>query len=87
MAVVSDDEEIRGLQKILGRKVGIYSEAAAVASVLGIERLKEEGELKEGETVVAISTSSGLKDTKMTGEGIENVPVVDSKIESILKYI
>ena len=87
LAVVSNDEEIRELQQIVGRKVGIYSEAAAVASVLGIERLKEEGELKDGETVVSISTSSGLKDTKMTGERIENVPIVDSKIESILKYI
>ena len=87
LAVLSEDEEIRKLQHTVGEKVGIYAEAAAIASVLGVERLKEEGEIKEGETVVSISTSSGLKDAKMTGERMGDVPVVDSKIESILKYI
>jgi threonine synthase len=75
------------LQQTVGEKVGIYAEAAAIASILGVERLKEEGEIKEGETVVSISTSSGLKDAKMTGERMGDVPVVDAKIESILKYI
>ena len=87
LAVLSEDEEIRRLQQTVGEKVGIYAEAAAIASILGVERLKEEGEIKEGETVVSISTSSGLKDAKMTGERMGDVPVVDAKIESILKYI
>ena len=87
LAVLSEDEEIRRLQQTVGGKVGIYAEAAAIASILGIERLKEEGEIEDGETVVSISTSSGLKDAKMTGERMADVPVVDSKIESILKHI
>ena len=87
LAVLSEDEEIKRLQQTVGEKVGIYAEAAAIASILGVERLKEEGEIKEGETVVSISTSSGLKDAKMTGERMGDVPVVNAKIESILKYI
>ena len=40
LAVLSEDEEIRKLQHTVGEKVGIYAEAAAIASVLGVERLK-----------------------------------------------
>ncbi len=84
LAVISRDEDIRRMQRTIGETTGIYAEAAAVASIAGVMQLKDEGEIKRGESVVAISTSSGLKDAKMTGESMGEVPVVGPSIEAVL---
>ena len=82
-SVVSDDDDLRELQKLLGSRTGVYAEASAVASVAGVQKLVEQGEIDRDDTVVAMSTSTGLKDTEMTAEMLPEVPTIEPDIEEL----
>ncbi|MDR3331281.1 MAG: threonine synthase [Synergistaceae bacterium] len=56
------DEEIMEAQKILAAKGGIFAEPASCATLAGVFKLKREGRLPEGSSVVMILTGNGLKD-------------------------
>lgn len=76
-SVLSDDADLRDLQRLLGARVGMYAEASAVAAVAGVRSLAERGVIDRDETVVAMNTSTGLKDTEMTAETLPKVPTID----------
>lgn len=82
-AVLSDDDDLRELQRELGATAGIYGEASAVASLAGVRTLAERGEIDPDETVVAVSTSTGLKDTEMTAEALPEVPTVEPELGAL----
>ena len=82
-SVVSDDENLRKLQKLLGTRTGMYAEASAVASVAGVQTLVEQGEIDRDDTVVAMSTSTGLKDTDMTAETLPEVPTIQPEVDEL----
>jgi len=82
-AVLSDDEEIKDLQRTLGSTAGMYAEASAVASLAGIRSLREAGDIDREETVVAIDTSTGLKDTAMTAEMLPDVPTIEPELDEL----
>ena len=58
---VSDDE-ILAAQLELARKEGVGVEPASAASIAGVKRLVNEGEIDKGEKVVCIVTGHLLKD-------------------------
>ncbi|OQB23290.1 MAG: Threonine synthase [Firmicutes bacterium ADurb.Bin182] len=60
---VSDDL-ILDTMRVLGRMEGVFSEPAGAAAAAGVRQAVEQGIIKPGETVTAISTGSGLKDVK-----------------------
>jgi threonine synthase len=61
VASVTDDEIMAA--KALIDRVGIGCEPASAASLAGVRKLKSQGVIKEGETVVGILTGHVLKDT------------------------
>ncbi len=61
-AVTVTDEEILAAQRLLGRKEGVCVEPASAASVAGLRKLRESGEVDADERVVCICTGNGLKD-------------------------
>jgi threonine synthase len=61
VASVTDDEIMEA--KALIDRVGIGCEPASAASLAGVRKLKAQGQIKEGETVVGILTGHVLKDT------------------------
>lgn len=82
-AVVTEDPAIMELQRTLGRTTGLYAEASAVAAVAGVERLRETGDIDAGDRVVALSTSTGLKDTATTAEGLPAVPTIEPDLDQL----
>ena len=86
-AVRSADEDLRSLQRRLGEEVGLYGEAAAVAALAGVRTLAEDGTIDPDETVVAVHTSTGLKDTEMTAEGLPDVPTVEPEVDALRRAL
>jgi len=83
---VSDDEIIEA-QKLLASKEGIGVEPASAASVAGLKKLEEMGEIQDNETIVCITTGHLLKDPetviRVCGEPVE----VEANLESIRKVL
>ena len=56
------DREILAAQKDLAAKEGIFVEPASAASIAGLRKLRESGDIDRSETVVCVTTGHGLKD-------------------------
>ena len=76
-AETSDDEETMRMQHILASTEGIYAEAASVTSLVAISKLRAAGKIQEDEKVVAVISSSGLKDPAQTAKGLPTVPLIE----------
>ncbi len=61
VAAVTDEEILESYQ-LLARKEGVFAEPASCAALAGILKMKREGRLEKGVTVVLILTGNGLKD-------------------------
>ena len=61
IAAVTDEEIVESYQ-LLARKEGVFAEPASCAALAGILKMKREGRLEKGVTVVLILTGNGLKD-------------------------
>lgn len=82
-AVTVDDDDLREAQVELGASTGIYAEASAIAAVSGVKTLVEEGRIASDDSVVAVSTSTGLKDTETTAESLPAVPTIDPDVDAL----
>ncbi|MDQ0219654.1 threonine synthase [Peribacillus cavernae] len=56
------DEEILHAYRLLASKEGIFAEPASCASIAGIQKQLNSGEIKKGSKIVAVLTGNGLKD-------------------------
>ncbi len=56
------DEEIIEAYKILASREGVFCEPASAASLAGVIKMKSQGTLNDGDTVVCTLTGHGLKD-------------------------
>jgi len=56
------DEEILQAYAVVAATEGVFCEPASAASVAGVMKLRKQGGLGEGETVVCTLTGHGLKD-------------------------
>jgi threonine synthase len=61
-AVQVTDEEILAGQKLLGRTEGVGVEPASAASIAGVMKLRQSGEISKDERIVCICTGNLLKD-------------------------
>lgn len=66
------DEEIVEAYKLLAREEGVFTEPASAASVAGLIKQIDSGEIKKGSRVVAVLTGNGLKDPNTA---IDTAPV------------
>ncbi|EFW93874.1 threonine synthase [Haladaptatus paucihalophilus DX253] len=74
-AVAVTDEEITDAQRALARD-GVGVEPASAASVAGLRKLRESGEISPGENVVCLTTGHLLKDPDAAAAaGVEPEPV------------
>ncbi len=81
VATVTDEEILLALKRTASL-AGVFVEPAAAATVAGIERARNEGTIAQGESVLAVLTGNGLKDTRsalesarMTASG--SSPILD----------
>ncbi|MDO5825427.1 MAG: threonine synthase [Methanosphaera sp. rholeuAM130] len=83
---VSDDE-ILDAQKYLARTEGIGVEPASAASIAGLRKLVENGDIDKGERVVCVVTGHVLKDPNVAIEACEEPTQVSSDPEAIRDVI
>lgn len=72
---INDDDIINAYQ-LLARKEGVFAEPASCASIAGIYKQLRTGEIKRGQTVVAVLTGNGLKDPNTAVEYSKIQPTV-----------
>lgn len=82
-AVVCSDEEIMEMQVLLAATEGVYAEASSVLTLAVVKKMRDEQLIGEDERVVALLTSSGLKDPDVTIPYVPKVPAVEPNSESL----
>ena len=64
------------MQKRLASREGIYAENSSVLSLLALEKLAKEGVIKPDDKVVALITSTGMRDPETTAKHLPKPPVI-----------
>jgi len=82
-AVMSPDEDTMAMQLLLAKCEGVYAESSSVTSLVACKKLVEQGKLRPDEKVVAIVTSTGLKDPETTARYLADVPVIEPNYQSL----
>jgi threonine synthase len=82
-AEVASDEEVMRMQLELAASEGIYGEASSVLTLAVVKELRDEGKIDENETVIAVLTSSGLKDPASTHKILPEIPVVQPNVDAL----
>lgn len=72
---VSDDEILESF-KDLARSEGIFAEPASCASIAGIKKQLQTGEIQKGSKIVAVLTGNGLKDPAVAMDQLNIQPVL-----------
>lgn len=70
------DEEILAAYRMLASREGIFVEPASAASVAGLIKRAQAGQVDKGSKIVCTVTGNGLKDTQWALEGAADVVVV-----------
>jgi len=81
------DNEIISAQKLLARREGIFVEPASAASIAGLKKLIEKGEIDRDETVVCVATGHGLKDPEIAMQAYKRVVKVKPNLEALRKAV
>jgi len=81
------DREIIEAQKLLARTLGIGVEPASAASIAGLKKLLEEGEVERDERVVCVTTGHALKDPDIIFERYEKPLEIEATIEALESVI
>ncbi|MBI5345265.1 MAG: threonine synthase [Deltaproteobacteria bacterium] len=83
---VSDDEIIDAYKTLAARE-GVFCEPASAASVAGAVKMKKEGVLNDGDTVVCTLTGHGLKDPDRAIQSSAKPVKVAADTKKILKIM
>jgi threonine synthase len=67
----ANDDEALASQKRLGACEGLYAEPSAAVSFTGVEKLLETKKVAEGETIVAVITGSGFRETRTIADRVK----------------
>ena len=81
------DEEIIEAYKLLAAREGVFCEPASAASVAGVIKMKKEGVLHDGDTIVCTLTGHGLKDPDIALKSSEKPIKVSADTAKILKLM
>ena len=87
MAETVTDNEILSAQKLLARTEGIGVEPASAASIAGLLKLIESGEVDKGEQVVCIVTGHLLKDPNTAINACVEPVEIEANVEALSKII
>ena len=87
LAEISTDSETMEMQKLLASTEGIYAEAASVTSLVAVSKLNKAGKIKRSDTVVAVITSTGLKDPAETAKHFPPVPLINPELGELSKVL
>lgn len=77
------DAAIGGMQLELASTEGFYVEGASALTLLAVRQLAHRGWVNDGDSVVVLSTSTGLKDPKATAEHLPALPVLEPRLAAL----
>jgi len=86
-AAVVSNEAIMQWQQRLARDEGLYVEPASAGALAATQQLWSAGDIKPGETVVALLTANGLKDTAATATVQGELPPVPKDRGEVLAML
>jgi threonine synthase len=87
MIVSASDNEITKAQKLLAEN-GIWVEPASAASIAGMKKMIEGGQIKlNGKTIVAVCTGHGLKDPDIISRNFKSPMIIPADLISLEKEI
>lgn len=81
------NDAIMEMQLKLAALEGLYAEASSVQTLAVIKQLRQEERIREDEVVVALLTSTGLKDPDVTAERMPEIPQVEPDLDAVLKAL
>ena len=87
LAETVTDDEILYSQKLLARSEGIGVEPASAASIAGLRKLVETGEIDKGEEIVCIVTGHLLKDPNTAINACKEPVKVNANVEAISRVL
>ena len=87
LAETVTDEEILDAQKLLARTEGVGVEPASAASIAGLKKLVEQGDIDKGERVVCVVTGHLLKDPNTAIDACVDPVQVDADIDKIKEIL
>ncbi len=82
-ALRAAEDEIMAMQIWLAEDEGIYAEASSVIPLVVAQKLRARGSIARDEVVVAVSTSSGLKDPEVTQPYLKEIPLTEPTREGL----
>lgn len=77
------DSEITYAQKLLARTEGVFVEPASAASIAGLMKLVEKGDVDRDEAIVCVATGHGLKDPKAAIRSCREVVEIEPNLEAL----
>jgi threonine synthase len=86
-AARASDEEMIAMQRDLASLEGIYAEASSVLSLAAITHFVERGDVDPDRTIVAVLTSSGLKDPETTQKHLPEIQVAEPTLEGLMHFL
>lgn len=78
------DAEILYAYKLLASEEGVFAEPASCASIAGVIKQAQRGEIKKGSKVVAVLTGNGLKDPNIAIDSTNFKPIVLPNEEKVV---
>ncbi len=86
-AGTATDEQILRMQRRLAATEGIYAEASSVLTLAALPGMMERGALDPDATIVAVLTSSGLKDPDTTLGQLPPIPLAEPDLDAVLRLL
>lgn len=81
------DDEIRAAYAFLAAHAGIFVEPASAASVAGVLKKQQTGQLDRGQTIVCVLTGHGLKDPEFALSGDFQIETLPAKADALKRAL
>ncbi len=86
-AVGATDDEIMAAQLLLARTEGLWAEAASALTLAAVAKLATSGAIRRDAVVVALMTSSGLKDPDVTLRYVPPIPRIEPDFDALRRVL
>jgi len=86
-SITVTDEEIMKVQLELAALEGLYVEPSSAASIAGVRKMREYGQLDSDEKIVCVVTSGGLKDPEATRKNLPKLDTIDPEWNALLEFL
>lgn len=85
--LIDSDDPIMQAQKDIAANEGLYCEPASASCLAAVRQLKDKKIIKEGESVVMLLTSTGVKDTVSTAKYLPEVPYINPDLGELTRSL